>query len=515
VNELRLKVKMLGFQAGGKHIVIIDDEVAAKLDVRSLDRVVIRHNDREVVAIVNVAKFFPGDFIGLYDEVANILKIKEEDTVEVAPAGVPDSLLYIRRKLMGARLNAREIRKIVEDIVDGYISDVELTALVTALHYQHMSLEEALNFTKAMVETGEMLRLPSKIVLDKHSLGGVPGDKTSMIVVPIIASLGYIIPKTSSRAITSAAGTADRMEVLAPVSLSVEEMKEVVLKTNGCLVWGGALRLAPADDIIIRVEYPLGIDPFFIPSILAKKLAVGSTHVVLDIPTGRGAKVPTISEARNLAHDFIQLASRLGMKMEAAVTYGEQPIGHAIGPALEAREALITLMGKGPKDLIDKATSIAGILLEMAGNTNGRELALKALQSGKAEKKMREIIEAQGGDPNIKPDDIKVGDKTFTYYAETDGFVFWINNQALALIGKTAGAPKDKGAGIYVYVKLGEKVKAGDPLFTIYAESSVKLQAAEKIVDEMKPIAIGRGIKAKMLLEKIDTKPEKVVMLER
>jgi len=512
---MKLKVKILGFQAGGKHIVIIDDDIAEKLDIRSLDRVKIKYMNREIVAIVNVAKFLPGDIIGVYDEVAELLKVREGDVVEVIPAGAPESLLYIRKKLTRARLNAYEAKKIIEDIVNGYISDVELTALVTALHYQGMSLEEALNFTRAMVETGETLKLPSKIVLDKHSLGGVPGDKTSMIVVPIIASLGYIIPKTSSRAITSAAGTADRMEVLAPVSLEIEEMKKVILKTNGCLVWGGALGLAPADDIIIRVEYPLGIDPFFIPSILAKKLAVGSTHVVLDIPTGRGAKVATISEARELAQDFIQLASHLGIKLEAAVTYGEQPIGHAIGPALEAKEALMTLMGNGPSDLIDKATSIAGILLEMVGNRNGREIALHTLQSGKAEKKMREIIEAQGGDPNVKPEDIGIGDKHFTVYAETDGFVFWINNQALALIGKTAGSPKDKGAGVYVYTKLGTKVKKGDPLFTVYAESSVKLHAVEKILEELNPIAIGSGIQAKMLLEKIDTRPEKIITLER
>ncbi len=512
---MKLKAKILGYQAGGKHIVIIDDEIAEKLDIRSLDRVKIKYGDKEIAAIVNVAKFLPGDIIGVYDEVARTLKVNEGDIVDVTPAGAPESLLYIRKKLSRARLNAYEVHKIIEDIVNGYISDVELTALVTALHFQGMSLEEALNFTKAMVETGETLKLPSKVVLDKHSLGGVPGDKTSMIVVPIIASLGYIIPKTSSRAITSAAGTADRMEVLAPVSLEVEEMKKVVLKTNGCLVWGGALGLAPADDIIIRVEYPLGIDPFFIPSILAKKLAVGSTHVVLDIPTGRGAKIATISEAKRLAQDFIQLASRLGMHLEAAVTYGEQPIGHAIGPALEAKEALMTLMGNGPSDLIDKATSIAGILLEMVGNKNGREIALSALRSGKAEKKMREIIEAQGGDPNIRPEDIEIGDKHFTVYAETDGFIFWINNQALAMIGKAAGSPKDKGAGIYVYKKLGAKVKKGEPLMAIYAESSVKLQTAEKIAEELKPIAVGSGIKAKMLLEKIDTRPERVVTLER
>jgi AMP phosphorylase len=190
-----------------------------------------------------------------------------------------------------------------------------------------------------MVETGERLELKKKIVLDKHNIGGSIGDKTSMLLVPIIASLGYTIPKTSSRAITSPAGTADKVETIMPVDLTIDEMKEVVEKTNGCLVWGGALHLAPADDIFIRIEYPLEIDPLLFPSIMAKKKAVGATHLVIDIPTGRGAKVKTIGDAQILAKDFITLGSMLKIKVNAAITYGEQPIGYSIGAGLEAKEA--------------------------------------------------------------------------------------------------------------------------------------------------------------------------------
>lgn len=511
---MKLKAVVLGYESG-HYTVLLDNEVAEQLDVRANDRVKVSHEDREVIAIVTLAKNFPRDSIGLYDDVARALAVSDGQMVEVEAVEPPASLKIVRKKLARARLTPEEARQIIEDIVDGKISEIELTAFVTALHFQGMSVEEALNFTMAMVDTGERLRLNRRPIVDKHSLGGVPGDKTSLLVVPIIASLGYTIPKTSSRAITSAAGTADRMEVLAPVSLSIEEMKRVVEKTNGCIVWGGSLRLAPADDIIIRVEYPLGIDPFFVPSILAKKLAVGSTHVVLDIPTGRGTKARTIEDARRIARDFIDIGGRLGLNIVAVSTYGEEPVGHAVGPALEAREALQALMTMKPSDVVDKAVSIAGVLLEMVGTPNGREVALRALKTGKAERKLREIIEAQGGDPNVKPEDIPVGDKKFTLYAEDEGFVFFIDNALIALTGKTAGSPRDKGAGVYVHVKLGDKVKKGDPLLTVYAESSVKLQAAEKLLMDSKPVRISRLVGRRMLLEKIDLASLRAITIER
>jgi len=386
------------------------------------------------------------------------------------------------------------------------LNEVEIAALVTTLHHQGMTIEEAYYFTKAMVETGETLKLDKRPILDKHSLGGIPGDKTSILVVPIIASLGYTIPKTSSRAITSPAGTADRFEVLAPVNLSVEEMKEVVLKTGGCLVWGGSLRLAPADDLIIRVEYPLAVDPFFIPSIMAKKHAVGSTHVVIDFPTGRDAKIQNIRGGERLAQEFIELGSRLGIHVEVALTFGEQPLGHAVGPALEAREALVAISGEGPVDLINKATSLAGILLNMVGVPNGREIALKALTSGKAEAKLREIIEAQGGDPRIKPEDVPVGEHKVEIYSRRGGRVIYINNRAIAQIARAAGAPRDKGAGVYLHVKLGDKVRQGDLIMEIFAEKGYKAENAGKLAEELNPVLIGKYSEV-MLLKHIPAKP--------
>jgi AMP phosphorylase len=283
------------------------------------------------------------------------------------------------------------------------------------------------------------------------------------------------------------------------------------------MVWGGALELAPADDIFIQVEYSLGIDPLLLPSIISKKKAIGATHLVVDIPTGRGAKIKTIGEAHALAQDFLELGKGLDIDVQCAVTFGEQPLGYAVGPALEAKEALETVMGDGPKDLQEKATDLAGMLFEMMGVKDGKEEAKKILRSGKAERKLREIIEAQGGNPRIKPDDIKIGDKCAEIKANKDGKILWINNQYIAQIARDAGAPKEKGAGIKLKVKLGEQVKEGDTLFEIYAERGTKLESALKLAERLQPFGVGKKWEDQMLIDKIPTEVthRKVLSIER
>ena len=484
-------------------LAVIGQETASRLEIRPGDRVEVTWNGKTAVAVAVVSPGFPEGSVGLYPSVARVLGVADGLEVDVTPCEPPVSARAIKRKLAGGRLTPEEVRQLVRDIVDGKVSEVELAALVTSLHFTGMSLEEAKAFTIAMVETGSRLELDRKPVLDKHSLGGVPGDKTSLLVVPIIASLGFTIPKTSSRAITSPAGTADRMEVLAPVNLTLEEMRRVVEKTGGCIVWGGNLNLAPADDIIIRVENPLGIDPFFVPSILAKKLAVGSTHVVLDVPTGRGTKAPTLEDAKNISRDFIELGAALGLRIEAVATYADEPIGYAVGPALEAREALEALSSLRPTDLVEKAALLAGTLLEMVGVARGYEVAMEALASGRAERKLREIIEHQGGDPRVRPDDLPIGEKALTIYSEEDGLVQYVDNSAVALLGKLAGAPLDKGAGVLLHVKVGQWVRKGAPLLTVYSSSSARIQAIERMLsDGLRPLRVGRAAGRRMLLER-------------
>jgi len=515
---LKLKVKPLSLEAGGKWIVILNETDAEEIGVKSLNRVRVGFNGRSITAIVNTTSYFiDHGWMGTYREVTSYLGLKEGVEVDVEPSPPPRSIQHIREKLRGRSLDRDAIYEIVYDVVHGNLSEIEITAFVASLHMYGLSLEEAAAMSEAMVATGERLELERKPILDKHSIGGVPGDKTTLIVVPIIASLGYTIPKTSSRAITSAAGTADRAEALMPVSLSISEMKEVVEKTGGCIVWGGALHLAPADDIFVNIERPLQIDPLLLPSIMAKKKAVGAEYLVIDIPTGRGTKVKTIGEANLLAKDFIRLSDLLGIKTKCCITYGEQPIGFTVGPALEAREALELLsMSRSVPDLLDKACNIAGMLLESVGEEGGYDTALATVKKGVALSKLREIIEAQGGDPDIKPEDIAVGGCRYTFRSSRKGVVLWIDNNSLVEAVRLLGAPKDKSAGIELHKKVGGIVEPGDPLFTLYAEKEYKLDYTISKIEE-EGLFIGVGGYMDMLIQKVERAPvySKAFILER
>ena len=514
---MRLKARLLDIQAGGRRTAILDDDTASLLGVHSSDRVKLTYKDAHLIAIVNIAGNFPLKCVGLYEEVSRQLDVKNGEPVEVQLAEIPEGLRYVQAKIAGRRLREDEVRTIVKDVVGRHLSDVELASFVTALHIHGIGMDEIEALSKAMVETGSTLSLNKNPILDKHSVGGIPGDKTSILLVPIIAAADLVIPKTSSRAITSAAGTADRVETLCPVNLTVEEIKEVVDKTNGCLVWGGALDLAPADDLFIQVEYPLAIDPLLLPSIMSKKKAIGATHVVIDMPTGRGSKIKTIGEAHALAYDFIDLGKRLGIDVQCAVTFGEQPLGYAIGPALEAREGLLATMGNGPADLREKATDIAGILLEMAGFKNGKQRAEDILKSGKAERKLREIIEAQGGNAKIRPEDIKLGHKRAEIATEVSGRVLWINNKRITQVAREAGAPKEKGAGVVLQVKLGQQIERGESLLEIYAERSTKLASAIELAESLQPIGLSKRPEETMLIDRIPPRiaHRKAFLLER
>ncbi len=512
----KLKIRKMPLETG-KIIAILHRNDAEKLGVRPLERIRISSKRAEIVAIIDITdKFAKEGEILLSLDCFEKAKIKEGEIAEVKPEERPESVKYIRKKLSGMYLSYREIEKIIKDVVDKKLSEIEIAAFLTALHIQGVSMEEAENLTKAMVKTGKTMKFRKKPVVDKHSIGGIPGDKTSIVAVPIIASAGLTIPKTSSRAITSPAGTADRMECIAPVEFDVDEIIRIVNKTNACLVWGGALELAPADDIFIQIEFPLAIDPMLFPSIMSKKKSVGAEYVVIDIPTGRGAKIKTVEEAQDLGEDFVELGKRLGMKIECVSTFGDQPLGHAIGPALEAREAILTLQGKGPKDIVDKACTIAGTVFRMVGKGD-KATAMKLLNSGKALKKFREIVKAQGGNEKLRASEIPIGDKKLDIKANKSGKILWIYNRKIAAIAKEAGAPKYKGTGIYLYKKMGDVVRKGDKLFTIFAEKSSKLAAAEKLLGEEFPMVIGKGYGEDMLLKQIPDSysKEREFILER
>ncbi len=510
-----LKAKPLELEAK-KPIVILNREDAGELDVRPLDRVELSCRGRKATGIVNVAeRFVKQGEIGLYGAVQEGLGAMPGDVVKVNASLPPESLVSIREKLSGNTLKPQEIRRIIEDVISDRLSDIEVTAFVTSLYIHGMTMEETAALANSMTLTGNTLKLGKGDNYDKHSVGGVPGDKTTLVLVPIVAAAGLTIPKTSSRAITSPAGTADRVECLCPVELGLEEIRRVVKKTNGCMVWGGAVDLAPADDVFIQIEYPLSIDPLLLPSVMSKKKAAGAKYLAIDMPTGKGTKIKTIGEANELSRKFIELGNRMGIRVSCMATFGEQPVGLAIGPALEAREALKTVMGNGPPDLVDKALDLSATLFGFKSRGDCFGKALRILKSGKAYRKLKEIIGAQGGNPGIKPDDIPIGPKSAEVRAGSSGRVLWVSNQDFVEIARAAGAPKNKGSGILLHKKLGDKVNKGDVLFEVFAEKRHKLRRAIQLANRLG--IMGTGDRFEMTLSRFpeSTERSRYFILER
>ncbi|MFH0848825.1 MAG: AMP phosphorylase [archaeon] len=489
-----MKAKIIDIKTD-RRLVLLNSDKAAELGLKLRDVARVTGGSEVVSATVNITDTLVGkDEIGIYSETARRMRISDGTMLDLSLLPRSSSVQFIRKKMKGQRLTGEEIHHVVQDIVDQRLSEIEIAAFVTAQEYHGMDMDEIESMTRATVETGNTIEF-DRPVFDKHSLGGVPGNKVSLLIVPIVAATGVLIPKTSSKAITSPSGTAETMNMLAEVDFAPEELKAIVKKTGAAIVWGGSLNLAPADDIIIGVEHLLEIDPEsqMLASIMAKKLAVGTDFLVMDLPTGRESKVETTEQARHLSHLFVELGERLGMRVRCGVTYGGQPVGHAVGPALEAREALEALAGHGPSSLVEKSTALAGLLLELAGKASrgrGSSTAREILSSGKALDKMKEIIEAQGGNPGIRPEDLPVGSHRAELLAPCDGYAVKVSNKAINAIARTAGAPGEKGAGIVLHGKEGQKIRRDEKIMEIYAERESKLDEAYQLALKLKPITI-------------------------
>ncbi|MBL7054498.1 AMP phosphorylase [Candidatus Woesearchaeota archaeon] len=493
---MKLKIRDMDVATGGPLVAILNKDDAQKLDLHVMDRIKIKKGKKTETVVVDIAasrKSVKPNYIGLFEEVIDSLKLKNNQIVDISIARKPLSLEFIRKKMDGKKLNKKEIDQIVWDIVNNKLSSIELTYFVAACYTNAMSTEETIILTKSIAYHGDTLKLDKYPIIDKHSIGGLAGNRTTLILVPIIAAAGFIMPKTSSRSITSPSGTADTMEVLAKVSFSLKEIKKIVLKTNGCMVWGGALNLAPADDKIIMVERPLGIDAEsqLLASIMAKKHSVSSTHILIDIPVGNHAKVRNKTEALKLKKDFETIGKRLKKHIKVIITDGTKPIGKGIGPALEARDVLwvLTRDKRRPLDLENKCIKMAAEIFKMLKIKDGEKKTLDLLNSGKAYKKMAEIIKAQNG-KSIKPEKIKIGKFIFEVKSKKKGIIRNIKNSIVTKTARVAGAPVNKGAGIYLHKDVGNKVKKGEKLFTVYAESKQKLNYAKDILKEESPFVV-------------------------
>jgi len=420
------------------------------------------------------------DEVGLSETAWVSLGVTEGDAVQVSHPPTLESLASVRRRIYGNRLDAYAFSAIVKDVVAGRYTDVHLAAFLTASAALPLDEDETADLTGAMVEVGDRVRWNAPIVVDKHCIGGLPGNRTTPIIVAIVASLGLVMPKTSSRAITSPAGTADTMETLAPVDLDLATIRRVVEQEGGCIAWGGAVHLSPADDIFVRVERELDVDTQgqLIASVLSKKIAAGSTHVVIDIPVGTTAKVRSEETASQLAARMRSVGKRFGLTMICLQTDGSQPVGRGIGPALEALDVLAVLQNAphAPDDLRRRAAMLAGAALEFAGKVGegeGMALALKTLSNGSAWSKFQAICEAQGG-MRVPPTATNVHPLT----APRAGRVVHIHNRKLARLAKLAGAPEGKAAGVRLEVRLGEEIDRGQPIMHVHSETTGELAYA-------------------------------------
>jgi thymidine phosphorylase len=486
-----LKIRRINLDTGRENVAVISRRSKAlRPEVfRGFSRVELRCNSKVLLATLLLTDdgLVAPDELGLAEPAFRRFAEPVGSFVSVTPATPPDSLDAVRDKIHGHVLSAAEIAAIIDDVVHYRYSDMEVAAFLLG-SASFMTSDELLALSRAMAEAGTQLKWDREIVVDKHCIGGIPGNRTSMIVVPIVAAHGLMIPKTSSRAITSPAGTADTMEVLACVDLGVEAMKDVVTACHGCLVWGGHVNLSPADDILISVERPLAIDTReqMVASIMSKKLAAGSSHLLIDIPVGPAAKVTTAVDAMRLRKLFEFVGDHFGIAVEVVITDGRQPIGDGIGPVLEAADVMAVLSNEAnaPKDLREKSLRLAAHLLEYDPDLRGGmgfARAKELLDSGAALKQMQKIIEAQGPS-NCNAD---LGPLTGDVPAPRDGVVQAIDCLRLNRLARTAGAPIDKGAGIKVFKKIGDRVDEGEPLYRIFAfdESEFDLAVAASKAD--------------------------------
>ncbi|MFA6534335.1 MAG: thymidine phosphorylase [Patescibacteria group bacterium] len=494
-----LKSKKLDFSTGDEPVAVINQKEAEIYGIQPHDKILLKwskHHEMTVDFQFTKSKVEMGH-VGLFREVWRGNEwIDDEVVVEVIPLSRPASIEAIKKKMLGQALNYEEIYSIIKDIATDRLTDIETTYYAASGYIHPYSLTEMEYMVKAMAETGEMMNLSEKVV-DKHSIGGIPNNRTTMVVIPIIASLGLCIPKTSSRAITSPSGTADTMEVLAPVDHTMKKIKEIIKKTGACLVWGGGLALAPADDKIIEVSRPLAMESYdkMVVSIMAKKVAMGVDFLVIDLPYGPTAKVKDLKLAKTIANKFVAVGEKFKIKVKVVMTEALEPIGRGVGPALEARDVLRVLQQHElrPRDLENKAIYLAGELLELKGfchKGQGKKLAEKQIKSGAAWQKMNEIIVAQGGKNNLKADSVALGALRYEIHAQKSGKVVLIDNKAINEICMNLGAPHEKIAGMHFHIDYGEKVKKGDKLFTLYAKTEDRLNLGLKALENYQVVVI-------------------------
>jgi pyrimidine-nucleoside phosphorylase len=405
----------------------------------------------------------------------------------------------ITKKREGFELSEGEIAFLVEGYTAGRIPDYQMAALCMAIFYRGMTAEETLRLTQSMVHSGSVLDfsdLPAAKV-DKHSTGGV-GDKTSLVLAPLLAAAGVYVPMISGRGLGFSGGTLDKLEAIPGfnVNLTLSQFRSVLEKT-GCAMIGQTAEIAPADRKLYALRDVTGTVesiPLICASIMSKKLAEGLDALVLDVKTGEGAFMPTFEKASDLAQSLVDIGNGLGTKTVALITDMNQPLGLAIGNALEVREAIETLQGRGPSDLMHLCEKLAAKMLIVAQGQRAHEARsriARVLSSGSALHKFGEMIEAQGGNPKVI-DDLSLLPRAAHHSvinSSGSGYLVGVNAKLLGKVSMALGAGRetvdatiDPSVGVLLHKKIGDSVAKGEPLCRVLYNEASRLKAVRQLL---------------------------------
>jgi putative thymidine phosphorylase len=490
---MELKTKILDLYTGIP-VAILNKFTAEKIGVKPKGRILIKSlakGGKQISTIVDTtSRLVKKNEIAISSELQVRLNLKDKEKVQIELSPSPTSLIFIKKKMNNQKLNQKEIDQIIKEVINNSLSETEIALFISAMYNYGMDMQETIYLINSILASGEKLVLEKGLIVDKHSIGGIPGNRTTPIVVAICAAAGLIVPKSSSRAITTAAGTADVIESIAQVDFSIKDLKKLIQKTGACLIWGGSLEIVPADEKIITIEKALNIDPEsqLLASIMSKKLALGAKYILIDIPYGKTAKVKK-EKALSLKKKFEYLGKHFKKDLRVVLTHGDEPIGNGIGPVLEVMDILKVLhrFEDGPLDLEKKSVFLAGQLLEMtkkAKKGKGIEMAQQILDSGKAFNKFKEIIAAQNGDFTK----LKLAKFKKHILCEHKCKIVEIDNKKMNSLARISGCPFDKSAGIYLYNHVGYTLEKKEKIITIFSESKSRLKEAVKFFYSQKPI---------------------------
>lgn len=413
----------------------------------------------------------------------------------------------ISNKKSGKKLNRDEIRYFIEGYVCGNIPDYQVSALLMAVCFNGLDFEETAWLTEAMVDSGEVVDLSdlNGITVDKHSTGGV-GDKTSLVLLPMLAACGLKASKMSGRGLGHTGGTLDKLESIKGfnINLNPEEVKNALDK-NGFVICGQTLNIVPADKKLYALrDVTATVDsiPLIASSIMSKKIASGAANIILDVKMGSGAFVKCLDDAVKLASTMVEIGNKLGRNIRAVITNMDEPLGYSIGNSIEVMESIDTLKGHGPEDLKELCIFLAANLLEMTGLVDnideGMSMAANTLSKGAALERFRKFLSLQHGNSYVVDDYslFDVSSCSAKVYSTQEGYVHGMESELIGEASLIAGAGRERkedsidyGAGIQVFKKVNERVEIGDTIAVIYTERKDKISEISEMI--LKAYTIG------------------------